>query len=524
MANISKVYLLDTPLEDDLKNTLYFANASAQHTYFEGRIQRTYLDVSYQRDTSTFRCPAHIDTIRTCNYIMYQNTAYSNKWFYGFIEKMTYINDGMTDVQFKIDPIQTFMFDFETQPSFIEREHTNDDTIGSNLVPENLELGEYVDYQTETKFQLTGKAYALAVTRLCKSLANMVTPPPLVKVTSIPDGFLYMGFDNLTDLNTVIKLFNDDGNGDYISGLFITPSQCFQNRRQYNFTGYGDFYIYCSYNPSFEGTASVTAPSTLAGNYSPRNAKLLTFPYRYMQMSNMNGSIANYHYENFRNNDGTIDTTPEFELKGVANLGCDAKVYPCKYKGILYNIDEGLSYPKLPVGGWQCDAYTNWLTQNGINLATGFISDIVSIGVGAATSPAGGGVAIASGISGIASKVGQIYQHSLQPPQAEGATNVGSASYRWYNYIQFRHMSIKTQFARIADDFFDMFGYATHRVKKPNYAHRENWWYTKTIDIYISGNIPNEYMNEIKNAYNNGITYWRNPSNFMNYSVSNGIV
>lgn len=524
MANISQVYLLDTPLEDDLKHTLYFANTTAQHNYMASNIIKTYTNVSYQRDTSTFRCPAHIDSIRTCNYMMYQNSAYSNKWFYCFIEKMTYVNDNMTDVEFKVDPIQTFMFDFETQPSFIEREHTNDDTIGANVLPENLELGEYVDYRMDTRFQLTGTSYVLAITKLCKTFANDPNPVKLIKITSIPDAFLYMGFDSMNDLTKTIKIFNDDGQGDYISALFIAPSSCFQNKVT-KYYGNVSVSVYCNYNPSFEASASITAPSTLAGNYNPRNKKLLTYPFRYLQMSNMNGSVANYRYENFRNpSNGSIDTTPEFELKGVANVGCDAKVYPRNYKGIVYNIDEGISYPKLPVGGWACDAYTNWLTQNGINLATGFISDVISIGVGASTSPAGGGVAIASGISGIASKVGQIYQHSLQPPQAEGATNVGSASYRWYNYIQFRHMSIKTQFARIADDFFDMFGYSTNRVKKPNYAHRANWWYTKTIDVYIKGNIPNEYMNEIKNAYNNGITYWRNPSNFMNYSVSNGIV
>ena len=30
--------------------------------------------------------------------------------------------------------------------------------------------------------------------------------------------------------------------------------------------------------------------------------------------------------------------------------------------------------------------------------------------------------------------------------------------------------------------------------------------------------------NEFKEAYNNGITFWKNASNFLNYSVSNGIV
>ena len=529
MANISQVYLLDTPLEDDLKHTLYFASTTAQHNYMASKVIKTYTNVSYQRDTSTFRCPAHIDSIRTCNYMMYQNTAYSNKWFYCFIEKMTYISDGLTDVEFKVDPIQTFMFDFDTQPSFIEREHTNDDGIGKNVVPENLELGEYVETNmgVATAFNIAGHArYALACTKLTNTLADLSSPLQLVSLGTIPDGLLYLGFDSLTDLKNTINVFNEDGHGDYINSLFVVPQDCFQNKQtRYGVKNKYDISFYCTWQPAFEATTSINTSNTLSGNYSPRNNKLLTYPYRFLQMSNMCGSVANYHYENFRNPlDGSIDTTPEFAMQGYANAGCDAKVYPRQYKGIVNNIDEGLSYQKLPVGSWSSDVYTNWLTQNGVNIATGFVADAVNIGVGVATAPEGGGMAIASGISGIANKVGQIYQHSMQPPQAEGAINVGNASYKWYSYMSFKHLSIKTQFARICDDFFDMFGYATHRVKKPNYNHRENWWYTKTIDIYIKGNIPNEYMNQIKQAYNNGITYWRNPSNFMNYSVSNGIV
>ena len=85
-------------------------------------------------------------------------------------------------------------------------------------------------------------------------------------------------------------------------------------------------------------------------------------------------------------------------------------------------------------------------------------------------------------------------------------------------------MSITAQFARTLDDFFDMYGYATHRVKTPNVNHRQNWWYTKTVNANITGNVPNDEMNKIKEAYNNGLTFWKNPSNFLNYSVSNGIV
>ena len=85
-------------------------------------------------------------------------------------------------------------------------------------------------------------------------------------------------------------------------------------------------------------------------------------------------------------------------------------------------------------------------------------------------------------------------------------------------------MSITSQFAQIIDKYFDVYGYKTNLLKTPNVAHRQNWWYTKTINVNIVGNVPNDDMNKIKEAYNNGLTFWRNPANFLNYSVSNGIV
>ena len=533
MANISKVYLLNTPLEDDMKNTLYFANASAQQSYMQNNILKTYTNVSYQRDTSVFRCPAHIDTIRNCNYMMYQNTAYSNKWFYGFIKKMTYIDDGRTDVEFEIDPIQTFMFDITVKPSFVEREHTNDDSFGKNTIPENVELGDYVTgnlgIQNAFEINPAHSMYALGITKISDELIKDHSDLSLLYIGSIPDGLMYMGFDSISDLKTAINVFNWDGHSDYINTVFVVPEGVFQNKQFLDGhvgTHYYGFNVYTTYTTNFDNSVSITTDHKLADNYSPRNAKLLTFPYRYLQMSNMAGSVANYHYEYFKDPlDGSIGDYVHFTLRGVAGQGCDIKVFPNQYKGINNNYDEGLSYAKLPIGSWNSDVFINWLTQNGVNIATGFASDLVSVGVGIATAPEGGGTAIASGVTGIANKIGTIYEHSMQPPQLEGATNVGNAGYAWsINRMCFKHMSIRPEMAKIIDDYFDMFGYATHRVKTPNSAHRQNWWYTKTIDCNITGNVPNDYMNQIKGAYNNGITFWRNPSNFLNYSVSNGIV
>ena len=108
---------------------------------------------TYQRKDYTIRYGACIDDIITFNYVMYQNDAYSDKWFYAYITDMKWINDKMTEITIKTDVFQTWQFDMEFKTSFIEREHVNNDTIGLHTVPENLETGEYiVEDQSSSQF------------------------------------------------------------------------------------------------------------------------------------------------------------------------------------------------------------------------------------------------------------------------------------------------------------------------------------------------------------------------------------
>ena len=140
----TEVYLLKCPLELDNQNQLDFATKSAQEAYFKS-LPRIYLDeFSYQRKDSIIRVNRHIDTLLEYTYVMYKNDNYSNKWFYAFITGMEYINDNCTYVTIKTDVWQTWQFDLSWKKCFVNREHTNDDTIGKNLVPESLETGEYV--------------------------------------------------------------------------------------------------------------------------------------------------------------------------------------------------------------------------------------------------------------------------------------------------------------------------------------------------------------------------------------------
>ena len=184
---------------------------------------------------------------------------------------------------------------------------------------------------------------------------------------------------------------------------------------------------------------------------------------------------------------------------------------------------------KFPTMSWSQDLYTNWLTQNAVNIGVGIASNALGIIGGAGLLGAGGGMAgagmITSGALGIASSIGQIYEHSLQPPVAKGNTNGGDINTcNSKNKFYFYHMTIKAEYAQIIDNYFSMFGYKVNRVKVPNKAHRARWWYTKCIDVNIDGPVPNDDMQKIKNAYNDGITFWRNASEIQNYSLSNNIV
>ena len=526
--NISQVYLLSVPLEDDMKNTLYFANATSQHNYFANNIGKTYTNVSYQSETRTFRCPDQLDTVRQYNYIMWQNTAYSNKWFYAFIKKMVYVNDGYTDVQFEVDPLQTWMFDIDVKASFVEREHTNDDTVGSNTVPEDVEYGEYISNGFTRDNTLSGLGYIIQTTRHYNYHDDGTgqSGQSATNFGGVYNAGTTFYVESVLDLVWLVSEYDHAGEGTAITNVYVVPRALVLNKPTLP--------LNTSTDPSNENwwrgmdtiasyDVTVTKQTTLNG-YTPRNKKLLTYPYNCLVVDNNNGSSNVYKYEEF----STANCV--FEVEGVPTCGCSIKIAPKDYKGEVRYQQEGLVGGKFPTCGWVNDSYTNWLTQNAVNINLGAVGSIASIvgGVGAIATGLGataGAGMIAGGLAGIGNILKQQYEHKIMPPTAGGNTNAGDiTTCNDMNKFYFIKMSIKAEYARIIDDFFDMFGYKTCRVKVPNKAHRANWWYTKTIDANITGDIPNDELNRIKRAYNEGITFWRTPANFLNYSVNNGIV
>lgn len=505
-----QLYLCKTPLVNDYKNQLTFQNKTNQLTYFESTIQFTFSEYTYIKLDNSVNVSKNIDELINCNYLYYRNTGLSNKWYFCFITKMEFVNPNCTKVYFETDVYQTWMFDIKYNSCFIEREHVNNDTIGLHTVPENLETGEYVCNNFNYYNGLDDCKYVIQ----CTEWATTDDKPLATNF-----GGIYMAggayiCSSIDEVVNILQAFASDGKSDAVYNLYIVPSKFITNTNT--------SLQYSGQNAPNIDEYSINKPEAING-YVPVNKKLFTFPYQYLLVSNNNGSSNIYHYERFGNN-------IEFEIKGVPVVGASIKLNPVGYDGNTFAEEMGLIAGKLPTLNWSDDEYTNWLTQNSVNIGLGVASAGLTIAGGIGMMATGGGAvagasALVSGAMSIANQLGAVYQHSLQPNSAKGSVNGGDINVcSKKNGFYFYNMSIKEEYARIIDNYFSMYGYKINRVKVPNITGRSNWNYVKTIECNFTGDIPQTDLNVIRTIFDNGITLWHNANTMYDYSKSNSIV
>ena len=507
-----QLYLCKTKLENDYKNQLTFSNATAQLTYFNSTIQHTFDNYTYIKKDNVVVVGKGIDEIIDCNYLFYKNVGFTNKYYFCFITNMEYVNENSTRITFETDCYQTYMFNITYKRTFVEREHVNDDSIGKNTIPENLETGDYISCDLQPSFYNTPETcFVIGVT---EQITNSYT----YFNQNLPIGVYYYGLTTLKGIKDIIKMLDDAGKGDAVNSVFVTYKSFF-----YNWTTMQDVdgQISASIRFDYSNQITVTKVNYLGQNYVPRNKKLLCWPYSFLQVSNHSGQIVNYRWENFNIlNTGSNDI--KFDIKGTITPGGSIKAFPINYNNILNNYDDDIVVGKLPIGAYTSDVYTNWLTQNGVNIAINTASSLLSTGIGLAT---GNVIGTASGLLSIAQTMGSIYEHSLIPDSVSGNVNTGDVNFTLgLTNLEFKRMSIKNEYSAILDSYFDMFGYKVNSVKIPNITGRSNWNYVKTIDCNFDGDIPQTDLNIIKTMFNNGVTLWHNPNTMLDYSQSNNIV
>lgn len=533
------LYLCKTKLENDYKNQLTWNNINTQSEYFNGTVQNTFSEYTYMKKDSTITVGANIDDIIDCNYLFYINNGFTSKRYYCFITGMTYVNENTTRINIETDCFQTWYFELQYNRCFVEREHVNNDTTGLHTIPEGLETGDYVTNSLVKNTSLNASKVILGVTvdyYFDATTGDFVLGGNVGGGTygGIKSAYAYRYFEPRSEkLVKAIKGYADNGQSDAIGQMFIAPTFLIPRDETIIDDGnVSETVNPVSYSWDTYGDANITKPTNLNG-YVPKNNKLFVYPYTYLLMTNNNGGNAIYQYELFNNPSGSPQNICNFTLQGIITPSISGLIVPLHYKGVNgNNYSESLPLPKFPICGWDTDVYTNWLTQNAVNIGVQVVSASTQIASGVGLTLATGGAgsltgasSVLSGSTQIASLLGQIREHKMTSPQAEGNTNTGDISYSTGNTtITAYQMTIKQEYAKIIDDYFSMFGYKVNTVKVPNIVGRRNWNYIKTIDCNVDGDIPQTDLNIIKTMFNNGVTLWHNPNNMYNYSLDNSII
>ena len=541
--------LLKNPNNLTHQNQLTFANLTTQFNYFNSLESLSVTDFTYQRKDYTIRFKGCIDDLLEYNYVMYQNEAYSNKWFYANIENMRYLNDNATEITIKTDVYQTYMFDVTYKASFVEREHVNDDTVGLHTYPEGLETGDYVCSSRMSLFSGGNTTY------ICVASTNtpitIGTNPYIRQYNGVYSGLYYTIFETPYNASKFIHALDANGQGDAVASVFLVPTAL---------CGTITFTHYSPEIPAGSGThiefdagvlaygtapvtlstvTSITSPTSLNG-YTPKNKKLFCYPYNYMLVTNNVGTDTIFHYEDFVNN------TASFETIGAVTPGCSIKCIPLNYKKLqdttvsaistLNSYDYGISGPKYPICSWVNDVYTNWLTQNGVNVF-GHFFNAAEAGkhLGHAQAFLGLGGLIAGDVNALDTTIEgmqKIFEanqermrHERMPDTVGGNINSGDITFSSGNMdIPLYKMTVRQEYAKIIDQFFSMYGYQVNTVKVPNITGRTYWNYVKTIGANIEAELPDYFLNELKAMFNNGVTFWHDPTKFLDYTQNNTIV
>lgn len=520
-------FLSDVPLDPDYENTLYFNNVNAQTDYFVNKTRRVFTDQSYQRKTRGWlRVGWNADVnggsvmadMYASTYMMFKNSNFENKWFYAFVDKVEYVNNNCVDIQYHIDVMQTWHFDYELNQCFIERQHSETDLFGENTIPEQLEHGSYIDenlayrdVDTDTLWTGPHYRYTPAIMLITTFDNNGDYFPGRVIPGWGNRGNYFSGVNcNLYDLsaasiaalNTTLEALTADNKiMEGVLGLVMVPGSMFNSNGT-------------SKNPN---TISLAMGNNYY-QYTPRNKKLLCYPYNFLYVTNNQGTFMECKWEDFENAQDA-----RFMLWANFSSSPGMVAIPRNYKNIANNDDEKITLAGFPLCSWNYDTFKAWMAQNTGAIVSGFLGGVIK-GVEAAVTR--NPFQAASLIGQTFDALGQVYDHYTLPPQNKGDNNGNLIYQSSLMTFSFYKKHIKPEYAKIIDDYFDMYGYAIHRHGVPNRAARPCYTYIKTIGCSIHGNIPSDDIVEIQNLFNRGIRFWKSTAVFGNYdpTVNNNAV
>lgn len=573
----SELYLIaNVPLTPNYEYTLDFDSLSQQTAYFNSKISSILTineDYSYISHSQKINICVNIEELHNINYLKFKN---ADKWIYAFILNKEYIHDKCTAITFKVDVLQTFMFDYEIDESFVEREHQDRYITPTqryyNLETENLDIGKNykilsrkiikTTIQNYIREQCLGELYfvllqfnsnkvtgTITAKTLQTSLFSMIVP---VFVPYSSTNFdVYIDSDKLLSLTELQDYFGDSPELlkmailPYISDGCILLKDIDQTNHKINLTATCDIgtvtineHTTKGLRPAYIDTTldnvsgSALLPSIKTFNATINDlknieyeSKLYTSPYYYYKLIYQDNEQPIYN--EFLTNDKNINLKGKLSSNGATKL----KIYADEYNNDTGNYLQPNEYLNLVVDNelpLRTDAYAQYLRNNSVSARAGVLTNITSNIAGGIIGYASTGSVlplISAGISSAQNIASDLIKKQDLKQTPDTIKNIGFDVTYWFadNQIfpRFECYGIQEQFKQKIFNYFYRYGYQCNDFKKPNVRSRYYFNYIKTIGANIKTNIDADYRTEIEDIFNKGVTIWHYRTNDTFKGVNN---
>lgn len=452
-----KIYA-GVPLIKGGTEVLYLSQGAAESA-LAGYLKKTYTQYYYTRENrGAIQVEDPIQNVEGANYVVFQNNSHGGKLFFGFIDRLLYINDNCTEIQFTIDPFPTYLSDTTAKTKvFLQRNTVKVDTASNYLAP------DYLPESTGQRWVTLGSASWACTHGSCYYACKEPDGNYFIDPSGVQLGV------RVAPLTQLLVEYIQQHNG-VIIGAYLSP--------WFRSAGGYDENVVLNL-----GTISGNAASPLS---SLRWNKTKSSVYNSIILRTSQGS-KRYQLENFSNTSNIV-----FGVVGVLFPQPYIYIYPKNYCGITDNLSEGisLSCPALPISA--SAQYTNLQQFNDSwGIATGALGGAVagaikgfSIGGahGAVAGAALGGVMGAS--AGLVTMAKNQAAAQFEPPTVSNGSSFPPIATDYTLNAQLQLASPMLIDLNRIDDYFDYFGYNIEAEGTPNL---DDGAYIQTGEEFVFG-------------------------------------
>ena len=529
--------LINVPLTPSLNHQLYFATRTERDTYFEGHIWKSWNDFKYVRESRSVQVQGIDTEYSNVNYMRFKNKETGGLWIYAFIISTTYVNANSTLLNFKIDAWQTYYHDLQIKDCDIQREHVYDGNNWQKYTQlEGLFLGDYeVIFDSRMRLVEYDGALIMSTIDLIRSGGTIDNP-----IIFSAAGGTYNGLPSACALyytNSVENFCLAIGAYPWVSqgviGIYPVSETMIENySTQNSLMGFSIGVLGTSLNP-------VTQTWGL-GNIEPYlpqviNKKLWVYPYTYIEIESPDGNRC--------------ILKPELLPSGNLNLNSivaliptpSIYVYMSEYMGAI-NEDKYLTsitfngFPSFPtLNNMYSTAKEQQKSmdlliakQNTQNIDFGLWGTVASSTADLLSGDIAG--SINNTVGGIRGAVGE-YRNEQQraertrlqrsqymgAPALSGNSTPGACPALFADHsqdIRCRIYTVKPEMRGLIDKYFTVYGYLVNRIGSLNIQpNGRRFKFTKCNNVNMFGNIPQIYLEEIREMFLTGLMLWYDHTN-----------